>query len=764
VISDTTSSQFTQYTPDQVGTYKFSFSFPGQTYTWSGAYQNDTFLPSTSNTETVTVQQTALPSPINSYPMPTEYWTRPIEGQNTYWYTLASNWLGSGSPQIIYRLQPDGIAPNSAHIMWTKPLQDGGVIGGGNQAIPGNMYYEGLDYNYRFNNPIIMYGRLYYQAPLGNAGTGGPVMCVDLRTGETLWSRTDIPAPTFGYLYSYEMMNQHGAVPDGFLFTDSFARAFDPGTGTPMFNVTSVPSGTAWLGPSGEILRYAVTNAGTTANPQYYLTQWNSSNVFNVQTSGSIAGNVSTAYDYNVSIPWYPTGGTIINAYTDDLILGRNGTTQTLGTWAPFTMWAMSLKPETRGKLLWMVSINAPPQNQTLFLGPVDPVNRVWTIAWKETMCFLGYSLETGKLLWGPTPTEAPLQYYDFQLSATGFPRVAYGILYDCGWSGLCYAYNVTTGKLLWTYGNGGPGNNTDSYFQIPFGKYPIFITAIADGKLYTYYSEHSPNTPLFKNAQIRCLDAYTGKEIWTVMGYGGSQGNAGGQMGAVTAEGFYVYFNAYDSQIYSFGRGPSATTVSIQNNVINQGENVLITGTVIDTATGTKENEQAARFPTGVPAVSDASMSAWMEYVYMQKPKPMNTVGVTVTLTATDPNGNYQKIGAVTSDAAGNYALLWKPPVPGLYSITASFNGTNAYWPSEAETHFGVEAATSAAPIATSAPTPTQNVNPTQQPTQTTSPSPSANVLPPTSAAPTATYLTIGTAVIVIVIAAAALLIRRRK
>ena len=41
IISDTTGIQFSSYTPDKIGTYTFKFNYTGQTYTWSGAYQND---------------------------------------------------------------------------------------------------------------------------------------------------------------------------------------------------------------------------------------------------------------------------------------------------------------------------------------------------------------------------------------------------------------------------------------------------------------------------------------------------------------------------------------------------------------------------------------------------------------------------------------------------------------------------------------------------------------------------------------------------
>jgi hypothetical protein len=113
----------------------------------------------------------------------------------------------------------------------------------------------------------------------------------------------------------------------------------------------------------------------------------------------------------------------------------------------------------------------------------------------------------------------------------------------------------------------------------------------------------------------------------------------------------------------------------------------------VTDIAAGTKQNEQAARFPYGVPAVSDASQREWMEYVYMQKPKPTNTTGVTITLNVVDANGNYREIGTTTS-TDGFYSLNWKPDIEGQYTVYATFAGTKAYWPSRALTSFAVDPA----------------------------------------------------------------------
>ena len=110
------------------------------------------------------------------------------------------------------------------------------------------------------------------------------------------------------------------------------------------------------------------------------------------------------------------------------------------------------------------------------------------------------------------------------------------------------------------------------------------------------------------------------------------------------------------------------------------------------------------ARFPNGVPAVSDESMSEWMKYVYMQFPRPANVTGVEVVLSVLDPNNNYYEVGRATSDASGFYSCAFTPQVPGKYTVYASFDGSGAYYGSHAETAITVDSA----PAATPAPTPT--------------------------------------------------------
>jgi hypothetical protein len=726
LITDPTGVQFYRYTPDQVGNYTFTFNYPQQTYSWSGTYQNDIFLAS-NRTQYLTVQQDQIPGTINSYPLPSEYWTRPIEEQNTYWYTIASNWLGSpyitgAGAAYIGGEQPDGSAPNSSHIMWTKPIQYGGIIGGNSTTVPGEAYYEGLSYNPRFGNPIIMQGTLFYQEPLGNSGTGGDYIAVDLQTGQEQW-RINASAtgtslvPSFGYLYSYDGPNQHGVLPNGLLIATSGStwRGYDPRTGyLTSMNVTNVPTGTSVAGPSGEYLKYVLTNLGTNTNPQYYLMQWNSSDVFGMITganlsptgwySGTENASLPSAYDWNISVALKGTGWSIGTAgrglvplvSLGNLALMIQGTfgghvsdSGATVTTDPANITAISLNPSTLGQVLWTQSYPQAPGNNTRFISAWDPANGVFVFTDKESFANWGYSLDNGQYIWGPSyPPQTSSVDWNYMIWYTPFCQ--YGNLYSDAFSGLLYCWNDKTGVLQWTYGNGDPGNSTSSGLETPYGYYPEFVEAVADGKIYLVGNEHSPNSPMYKGSLLRCINATNGAELWTIFGWGNMMSGTGGAI----ADGLLTVYNPYDGQIYSYGKGPSALTVDAPMANIAQGSGLVIRGTVIDIAAGTKQNEPAARFPSGVPAVSDESMSAWMEYVYMQKPKPTNTVGVPVSIDVIDSNGNYRNIGTATSDASGVFSLTWKPDIDGSYKVIATFAGTNSYYPSSAETSFAVDPA----------------------------------------------------------------------
>jgi hypothetical protein len=713
-IEDTTSTQYTKYTPTQVGTYTLNFSYPDQVYKWNDTsamrtWTNHVFLGA-SRTVTFTVQEEQLPAPISSYPLPSEYWTRPIEGQNTDWWTISSHWLGSDHP-LHYNLapadamyQPDGSAPNSAHVMWTKRIDEGGVVGGSITGVEGEMYYSGSAYQPRFYNPIIMNGMIFYAVPSQNSMSGGGYKCIDLQTGEDIWFNDKIgvdstwPVPSFGYLYAAHTENQHGAIPNGVLFSSNFAVAYEPWTGQRLFNVTGVPSGTAVVGSQGEILRYQINIANR------WIAQWNSSRLWSTASSGWVPDwnvtngwvNASTSarYDWNVSLPTsIPTSTAPFGAVFNDVLFGSTSFTgfSGIGTPNPYTMWAISLKPESRGQLMWLKQYDAPPENVTRMLRAIDPVNRVIIMLDKETFQYLGYSMDTGNYMWTTAVPEdiSDFAYFD-STHGSVFCTVANGTLFNSGFGGVLYAFDTKNGELLWTYGNGGEGNSTFSGLQTPWGNYPQFISNTADGKVFLFSGEHSPNTPLYKGLQVRAINATTGEEIWTLEG---SMGYPPRQWYPV-ADGFIVYHNMYDGQLYCVGKGPSATTVEAPMTAATLGQSLVIRGTITDIASGTTQTDQAARFPNGVPCVSDKSQGDWMEYVYMQKPRPTNTTGVPVVISVVDANNNYRIIGTATSNADGFYSLNWKPDIDGQYTVYASFEGSNSYWPSHAVTAFAVDPA----------------------------------------------------------------------
>ncbi|MGD0072022.1 MAG: Ig-like domain-containing protein [Candidatus Bathyarchaeia archaeon] len=220
----------------------------------------------------------------------------------------------------------------------------------------------------------------------------------------------------------------------------------------------------------------------------------------------------------------------------------------------------------------------------------------------------------------------------------------------------------------------------------------------IADGKLFVPEG-HMYSPPLFHKAQQLALNLTNGKVVWSIDAFDVTSAPA-------ISDGVMTTLNAYDNQIYAWGKGPSAMSVTAQSF----DSAIVIRGSVIDTSAGTQQEAQAANFPNGVPCVSDESMTPFMEAVYMQQPMPTNTTGVPVPLSVLDSNGNYRQIGSTTSDGSGMFTLTWTPDIPGNYTVVASFAGSESYYSSYAETSFFVSA-----PAPTASPYPTVSLASTQ-------------------------------------------------
>ena len=89
-----------------MGTYNLNFTFPGQAYAqYSGGYSptsvvvNDTYLPSTASTKLL-VQQEPIPAATTGFPATNRLLDTAYISQNSNWYVISSDWLGTGNPQF----------------------------------------------------------------------------------------------------------------------------------------------------------------------------------------------------------------------------------------------------------------------------------------------------------------------------------------------------------------------------------------------------------------------------------------------------------------------------------------------------------------------------------------------------------------------------------------------------------------------------------------------------------------------------------------
>ncbi len=56
------------------------------------------------------------------------------------------------------------------------------------------------------------------------------------------------------------------------------------------------------------------------------------------------------------------------------------------------------------------------------------------------------------------------------------------------------------------------------------------------------------------------------------------------------------------------------------------------------------------------------------------------------------------------TTDSAGQYAIAWTPPIQGVYTVIATFQGSDSYWSSQAETAVNVVQGPTNTPVPTQA------------------------------------------------------------
>ena len=705
--SDDTGGSHTIYTPSVVGNYTFQMSFPGETLQGTNLmfpndYVGDYYEPSVSNVFHLTVQDEPIGyAPL--IPLPTEYWTRPIYGQNNdLWYAIGGSWLGLGVSTFANTGQydqagdyaPYTTAPNSAHIMWTKPVAFGGTMGGEFGNDQQSNYWSTSQYQPKFA-PIIIQGILYYVNYPGSTANPAGWSAVNLHTGETIWTKDYTTNLRCGQIMNYLSPNEYGgraylwatgSVP-GVVSTGTTYSMYDAMTGN---YILSIVNGTNFskltLDDHGGLIGYYTNSSGGKTS----LTVWNSTRTIMRGVNGN--SDLSNAwqwrptqdgiYAFQNGIEWSAPIATEIDGTPISLSLSGMDENVVLmgytsGQSAYFQPgWYIGAGySAVDGHLMWGPTNRTEVENSRVLFGSETINDGVWVEFDSAALTASGYNLATGKKVWGPNPMPNVNPFSSLgQRYSTG-PN---GTILTWTYGGDAYSINAKDGTYNWEY------HAPSSGYESPYGTWPFWtfsVGTVADGKLFLPVG-HMYSPPLFHHAQQMAINITDGSVVWSITAFDVTSAPA-------ISDGIMTTLNAYDNQLYTWGKGPTQMTVTAPDVGATTATPITIRGTVMDISAGSQQEEQAARFPNGLPCISEESQQAWMEYVYMQQPRPNNATGVPVQINVMDSNGNYRNIGMTTSDDSGMFTFTWKPDISGDYIVYASFAGSESYYAASAETSF---------------------------------------------------------------------------
>ncbi len=673
-----------EYAPDQVGTWKLQFDYPG-TYFPAGNYtvialfrQNQTlsftqsryYKPASSPVTELVVQQEQVAS-WPPAPLPTDYWTRPVHTQLREWWPILGNfpWTGSGEG---YPDWPAGtnyfkgntkynawvLAPNTAHIVWKRQdlIQglvgtDAGIQGLGAAGGPGDLTGG--------STPGLIYSGRCYQTmtvPVNGVPTSSAV-CYDLRTGQQYYA---IPTA------------QGGVTPTAISI---------------VLNAVSVGSGVDPTGVSGgvsvellsigtQLLKINPVTGAVTTNVTGMTGTLIGNYVISMQTNNSAIGNRL--------INW-TTVGTTTN-FKSRIVENRSVAFSSIASnvdWQAGVFGTMTTTnaPGASGTYIGLSIVGYSIKTGQMTCNFTDTLIPYATsevaVDHGKIACLMqngyaaAYDLFTGKRVW--------LSQQTFDVG--GYPWGTWGAYSSASYGGNyiislydgIYAFDWETGKISWRY------SDPSVPFETPYGGYNPFNAgvSIADGKIYAHNIEHSQSQPIIRGWKLHCINATTGEGIWNITGPMIPGGIADG----------YLTAGSQDGYMYVFGKGKSATTVTAPDIVISKGSGVVIKGTVLDQSPG----------QPNTPCVSEDSMATQMEYLHMQYPQDgiwhnLTITGVPVKLTAIASGGNFLDLGTVTTDGYyGTFSKTWTPTAEGDYKIIASFAGGEAYGSSAASTAISV-------------------------------------------------------------------------
>jgi hypothetical protein len=701
---------------DTVGEWTIKMDYPGNWYN----------LPCTV-TRTIQVTTEQIPYPVIDTPLPTNPWTFPVNVYNREWRNIAGPWYQSNYNASGIGWNQYTEAPLTAHINWElDPINSIGGFIGASDMTPGistSNIYSASSPNIR----TIMAGRGYYTA-------NNMIYCINMSTGQQLWAvpgtfsagATRNNAPVLYYL--------------GTRFIE-----YNAITGAVSRNLTGVAPLPANPQPNAP-LSTAYTGETFFDDPYFYecYSGW-----YN-DTKGDWDDGWVVKYDTSTgTVLWNATfpAGPLTNAYTtiyNNLLICR---CFKVGTIIVQYMKALNL---TTGEIEYQTPImdTSNPDTWVYRQGPAlgsgyGLVYYAGTSYGTETpLVYFAFNASTGNLAWVCRPPQSDWpwdNFFAYMPQTCGYEQI-----FILSYSGI-YGVNVTNGDIIWHFT---PGN---SGLETPYNSWPFGSTGavVGGGIVFAPETEHSP-TLYYRGNALEAVDAFTGDRVWNISGY---------YVPTAIAYGTLVAYDVPNGGTYGFAKGVSQTTVQATANTVGSG--ILIQGTVTDQSSAQKDT----------PAIADAYMTDWMEYLHLQQPKPTDATGVSVKLTAIDSSGQNSTIGTVTSDINGIYAISWTPPAQGTYKVVAEFLGTNSYYSSSAETVVGVGASTAAAaspqpsetssPATSSSPSTSVPTTPASSPALTSSPS----ILQPTGEGQVNVYVIVAAVVVIVaVLAAAVLLIRRRN
>jgi outer membrane protein assembly factor BamB len=330
------------------------------------------------------------------------------------------------------------------------------------------------------------------------------------------------------------------------------------------------------------------------------------------------------------------------------------------------------------GTLLWNTTTDEP-----TYSGSANTADHGKVALLSAKGYYVAFDLRTGTQAWKTESLDYP---WDEPGWGSYSVISAYGKLYWFAQTGI-YAINWDNGDIEWKFEIQTPFPYETEYTSANGTTvYPFHAPGIcADGKIYAYACEHSPETPFYRGLPTLCINATTGELIWK-LGMSGSGQHTRAASQVRVGEG-YLTLGARDGFMYVIGKGKSETTVTAPDVIIPEGSGVVIKGTVLDISPA----------QPNTPCVSKESMALQMEHIHLQTSiygiwGNETVTGVPVKLTAIGSDGSVIDIDTVTTNGYyGTFSKSWTPPKAIDYEIIATFEGDDSYGSSAASTSISV-------------------------------------------------------------------------